>query len=191
LRAFARRNLPSHLDPGCEVIVPGDVRLTSLHLTGTDLGRALRTDQDTARRSRGFGESGNHLDPQSTIGQCAESVQAALIEIDGGTASVDPHRFLGEGKLGDLDDDRPLGEEDHGSLGVGIAAVGNRIETQGRVLVEPHRVAIGEDDLHPRLTGGVDAVSTDQGHIDDRFEAFLLTHRLHGRVALEVRNVAQ
>ena len=63
-------------------------------------------------------------------------------------------------------------------FGIGIAAVGNSIETQGGVFVEPHRVAVSEDDLHPRLTGGVDAVSADQRHIDDRLEAVFLTHRL-------------
>jgi len=45
----------------------------------------------------------------------------------------------------------------HGALGVGITTVGDGIEAQGRVLVEPHQVGIGENDLHPRLTGGVDA----------------------------------
>jgi hypothetical protein len=191
LRALASRDLPSHLHPGCKIIVPGDVRLAALHLTATDLGGSLGPNQHTARRCGGFGKTGNDLDPQPAAGQRAESIEAALVEIDGGSAAVDPRWLRGEGELGDLDEDRPLREEDHGSFCIGIAAVGNGIKAQGGVLVEPHRIAVSQDDLHPRLTGGVHAIAADQRHIDDCFETFLLTHRLHGRVALEVRNVAQ
>jgi hypothetical protein len=64
--------------------------------------------------------------------------------------------------------------------------VGDGIETQGRVFVEPHQIGVGENDLHPRFTGGVDPIAPHQWHIDDRFQAFLLADWLNGRIALEV-----
>jgi hypothetical protein len=47
LRALASWNLPSHFHPGCEIIVPGNVRFAALHLAASDLGGPLRTNQDT------------------------------------------------------------------------------------------------------------------------------------------------
>jgi hypothetical protein len=38
LRALTGRDLPPHFDPGRKIIIPGNVSLTPLHLTGADLG---------------------------------------------------------------------------------------------------------------------------------------------------------
>jgi hypothetical protein len=191
LRAFAARNLPSHLDPGREVVIPCDVGLGALHLAGADLGRALGTNENASSRGRGFGEAGQNFDSQSTSRQGMDAVETPLVEIDGGTTAIDPDRFLGEGKLGDLEDDRPIGKEDDGTLGIGVTTAGNSIDAQGRVLVEPQDVGIGKNDFHPRFSGGIHAVASHQRHIDDRFQALFSAGRLHGCVAFEIRDVAQ
>jgi hypothetical protein len=38
LRALTGRDLSPHLDPGGKIIIPVDVSLTPLHLTGANLG---------------------------------------------------------------------------------------------------------------------------------------------------------
>jgi hypothetical protein len=151
----------------------------------------LGSDEHAPGRGRGLGEAGKDFDPQPAAGQGTDPIETSLVEINGGTTAIDTNRFLGEGILGDLENDRSIGEKDHGTVGLGVSTVGDGIDTQGRVLVEPHQIGVGKNDLHPRLTGGIHAVSTHQGHINDRFQAFLLVGGLHGRIALEVRDVAQ
>jgi hypothetical protein len=186
LRALAGRDLPSHFDPSRKIVVPGNLSLTPLHLTGTDFGCALSSDQHAPGRGRGFGEAGKDLDPQATTGQGLNSIETSLIEIHGCTTAIDPDWFVGQSKFGDLEDDRTVCKEDHGAFGLCIAAEGNGIETQGRVFVKPHQVGVRENDLHPRFTGRIDPVAPHQRHIDDRFQAFLLAYWLNGRIAFEV-----
>jgi hypothetical protein len=57
LRALTGRDLASHFDPGGKIVIPGDVSLTPLDLTGTDLSRALGADQHAPGRGRGLGEA--------------------------------------------------------------------------------------------------------------------------------------
>jgi hypothetical protein len=146
----------------------------------------LGPDQHAPGRGRGFGEAGKYFDPQPSTGQRLDPIEAPLVEINGGTTAIDSDWFLGKSKLGDLEDDRSVGKEDNGALSLGIAAEGDGIETQGRVFVEPHQIGVGENDLHPRFTGGVDPIAPHQRHIDDRFQAFLLVGWLNGRITLEV-----
>jgi hypothetical protein len=183
--------LPTHLDPGGKVVAPGDLSFASLHLAGADLGRVLGADQHSAGRCRGFGETGKDLDAEPTAGERSNPIEAALVEVDGRAAAVDPNRFLGQGVLRDFEDDRAFGEKNHRAVGVRITAVGDGIEAQRRVLVEPHDVGVGKDDLHSRLTGRVHAIAAYQRHVDDGLEVFVTAKRLHGGKTLEVGYVAQ
>jgi hypothetical protein len=120
-----------------------------------------------------------------------DSIEASLVEIYGGTPAIDPNRFAGQIEFGDLENDRTVCKEDHSAFGLRIAAESYGIETQSRVLVEPHQIGVGENNLHPRFAGGVDPIAAYERHIDNRFEAFLLADRLNSRIALEVGDVAQ
>jgi hypothetical protein len=191
LRALSGRDLPPHFDPCGKIVIPGNVSLTPLHLTGANLGCALGADQHAPRRGRSLGKAGKDLDPQPTAGQGPDPIETSLVEVHGGATAIDPDWFGGKSKLGDLEDDRPVGKEDYRALGLGISAVGNGIETQGRVLVEPQQIGIGENDLHPCFTCGVDPISPHQRHIDDCFQALFLAGWLNCRIAFEVGDVAQ
>jgi hypothetical protein len=90
LRALSSRDLPPHFDPGGKVVIPGNVSLTPLHLTGADLGCALGADQHPSRRGRGLCEAGKDLDPQPAAGQGPDPVETSLVEVDGGAATIDP-----------------------------------------------------------------------------------------------------
>jgi hypothetical protein len=114
-----------------------------------------------------------------------------LVKVDRGPATVDTNRFLGKRKLRDFEDDGAFGKEDHGAIGIGIATVGDGVEAQGRVLVEPHDIGIGKNDLHPCLAGRVHAIAANQRHVDHGLKAFVTAERLHGGETLEVGDVAQ
>jgi hypothetical protein len=191
LRTFAGWDLPPHFNPGSKIVIPGNVSLTPLHLTGANLGWAFGSDQHAPGRGRGLGKSGKDFDAQPTTGQRLNSIEPSFVEIDGGTTAIDPDWSVGKSKLGDLENDRSVGQKYHGALGLGVPAVGNGIETQCGVLVEPHKIGVGKNDLHPGFTSGVDPIATHQRHIDDRLQAFLLVDWHNGRIALEVWDVAQ
>jgi len=143
------------------------------------------------RGGGGFREAGQDLDPQTAGGQGLQTVKSVLVEIDRRGARVDPRRFRGQSMLADLNDQRAVGEEDHRAFGFGITAERHGVETQSRVLIEPHRVAVGEHDFHPTLAGGVHPVARHQRHVDDGLNGFFRIGGQHRGVPFEVRDVAQ
>jgi hypothetical protein len=192
LGALTRGDLAPHLDPGREVrVIPGELKPCLPYFTARHLDRGLLTHQHAAGRRRSLGEAFHNLDGEPAGGQGPEAIQAPLVEVDGGAPAVNPHWLGGKGELADLDHDRTFGQENHRAFGLGIAAEGDRVKAQGRVLVEPDSVAVGEDHFHPRLAGSVHAVARHKRHVDCRFEALVLVGGQNRGVPFEVRDVAQ
>jgi hypothetical protein len=89
LGALTRGNLASHLDPGREVVVPGELEPCPLHLATPYLGGGLPTNEDAAGRGGGLGEAFQHLEGKSTGGQRPETVEAPLGKVNGSASAVD------------------------------------------------------------------------------------------------------